>query len=427
MRSTVTLGWLILAGVDAPAQTSYPASARHGPIVVDGISETEWSEMPSAPFFDGSEAVDGLSWQMSFDQSYYYFRVEAAEESVPIQTLRLYLYGSNPCAGLLPEAIPENAYTVRWHRDGGWAFYETAVESGFWQAGEVTATTSSTVVAANVSEDGPDVWEMAVPASWIGSELGAGGDFHWSQPILAGLRLWAGENGTEILHWPVDLALETVCQLGRVDLADGWPQDALWGSETRFRFEPDGGTASTMISVPEPEATVAALGIVPEWIHVSVEGRGVALALDANTGRHRRAFLELATQDEVAAGVLTVEQWGTSGTPWDFDFVDPLTSMAQSDWFGAYTVVDPSKSWLYSYEQGWVFFVGLRGQSVHFYDYTLGAWWWTAEDVFPWLYLWKDSPGNGWYYALRSYAPAFRWFYRAEFGEWLLLPERKQS
>lgn len=382
--------------------------------------DVEWERYPAENLFDAEAEPDDATWRMCFDQSYYYFWIEAPDTDPVPQSLWIYLYGSNPCMDYLWEPFPDYSYTIRWRRNRGWAFFQWPAESGvgFDSAGEVLD--SPVVTATGRTEAGRLVWEVAVPAQWIEASLGAGGDYNWTAPILLGIRLFPGGDSALGSTWPQDLGLDHVCQWGTVQLWD-WPGPSVWADPPSLLFEAEAGTAETTLAVADPTAVLGVTGTVPDWVRIEITDRTAKVSVEANTSRHRQAYLLVQTADEIAASSLKVEQWGVSGTPWDFDFEDPLSGDRYSGWLSVYFWPDQSSPWLWSENHGWLYFSGLRGGSVYFYDYALGAWWWTSEDHYPWLYLWWDGAA-GWYFVYRDYVPAIRWFYRAKTQEWVTLP-----
>jgi hypothetical protein len=75
------------------------------------------------------------------------------------------------------------------------------------------------------------------------------------------------------------------------------------------------------------------------------------------------------------------------GTP-----VDGPENWFLSEWFGYYNTT--SVPWVFHNEHGFLFFSeGLTTDSMFFYDDAMGAWWWTSESNYPYLYVF-DPPAD---------------------------------
>ena len=70
--------------------------------------------------------------------------------------------------------------------------------------------------------------------------------------------------------------------------------------------------------------------------------------------------------------------------------VDGLEGWFFSDWFGYYsTAVAP---WLFHAEHGYLYrFPESTNANTYFYDNAMGAWWWTNETVYPFVYRFSDG------------------------------------
>jgi hypothetical protein len=63
-----------------------------------------------------------------------------------------------------------------------------------------------------------------------------------------------------------------------------------------------------------------------------------------------------------------------------------------SEWFGFFApILDP---WLFHSEHGFLYQnPESRNGSTHFYDDAMGAWWWTSETIYPFIYAF-DPPAD---------------------------------
>jgi len=92
--------------------------------------------------------------------------------------------------------------------------------------------------------------------------------------------------------------------------------------------------------------------------------------------------------------------WGTA-SHWD------------SPWFGAFT--DARHPWVFHEEHGWLYHhvTGNLDQGIYLFDAALGRWWWTAENMYPYMYVFPedvDSREEGWLYYFSGATPGERWF-----------------
>jgi hypothetical protein len=74
--------------------------------------------------------------------------------------------------------------------------------------------------------------------------------------------------------------------------------------------------------------------------------------------------------------------------------LDELDGWFISEWFGYYaTIHDP---WLFHAEHGFLYrHPESRNGSTYIYDDAMGAWWWTSETVYPFIYAFDPPPDNG--------------------------------
>jgi hypothetical protein len=73
--------------------------------------------------------------------------------------------------------------------------------------------------------------------------------------------------------------------------------------------------------------------------------------------------------------------------------IDDLEGWFFSEWFGFYaTILDP---WLFHAEHGFIYrYPESRNGSTYFYDDAMGAWWWTSETIYPFIYAYNPPADN---------------------------------
>jgi hypothetical protein len=77
------------------------------------------------------------------------------------------------------------------------------------------------------------------------------------------------------------------------------------------------------------------------------------------------------------------------GTP-----VDGLEDWFLSDWFGYYSTA--FAPWIFHAEHGFLYLDPIStNQSMFVYDDAMGAWWWTSETNYPFLYVFDPPADNG--------------------------------
>ena len=70
------------------------------------------------------------------------------------------------------------------------------------------------------------------------------------------------------------------------------------------------------------------------------------------------------------------------------DPIDGATDWFRSDWFGDYNTKEAP--WLFHSQHGFLYRFGESSNDNMFvYDEVLGAWWWTNETVYPFVYLFE--------------------------------------
>ena len=76
------------------------------------------------------------------------------------------------------------------------------------------------------------------------------------------------------------------------------------------------------------------------------------------------------------------------GTP-----VDGLEGWFLSDWFGAYNTT--FAAWLFHSQHGFIYrYPDSTNESMFIYDDAMGAWWWTNETNYPFLYVFNPPADN---------------------------------
>jgi hypothetical protein len=74
--------------------------------------------------------------------------------------------------------------------------------------------------------------------------------------------------------------------------------------------------------------------------------------------------------------------------------VDGLPGWFLSDWFGYYNT--DQAPWLFHGEHGFIYrFPGSTNDSMFAYDDAIGAWWWTSQGDYPYLYIFNPPADNG--------------------------------
>jgi len=64
-----------------------------------------------------------------------------------------------------------------------------------------------------------------------------------------------------------------------------------------------------------------------------------------------------------------------------------------SDWWGEYHAT--YAPWLFHAEHGFIYrSPGSTNASLYFYDDAMGAWWWTNEDIYPFIYAYNPPADN---------------------------------
>ena len=76
--------------------------------------------------------------------------------------------------------------------------------------------------------------------------------------------------------------------------------------------------------------------------------------------------------------------------------VDDLPGWFQSDWFGYYYTFNTDPPWLLHDEHGFIFpYPGSTNASMYFYDDAMGAWWWTNQTFYPYIYAFNPPADHG--------------------------------
>lgn len=82
------------------------------------------------------------------------------------------------------------------------------------------------------------------------------------------------------------------------------------------------------------------------------------------------------------------------------------------NWFGYFNV--QNAPWIYHMQHAWLYPYGTSTDSLVFWDPQMKAFWWTAEQTYPFLYRFSD---NSWlWYQVGSSNP--RWFYNYRTAQW---------
>ena len=81
-------------------------------------------------------------------------------------------------------------------------------------------------------------------------------------------------------------------------------------------------------------------------------------------------------------------------------------------WFGIFNT--SFAPWIYHTDHGWMYPVGIDTSSIWFWDNAMGAWWWTAATVYPFVY--RSSDSTWMFYVVNSAGP--RWFYNYRTSQW---------
>lgn len=408
MKTSIIILPLLIA---APllAQPEAFLNSREGTILIDGSVDAEWSQHASHSLGENT----ALSWRGTYDNSYYYFLVES--ETGDMTSARLYFYGSDACGGVF-ETQPEHVYRISWTAELGLKAMRHAPDgSGTWEE------KSTETVYASADANG-NALELAVPASLIGSMPGAGGDVNWTQPI----RMMIGaRNGGSYQYW--DSAFQQSndywqCDYGRLEFS-GWPVNAIEVAPETIQVSYLGGIIPTTVTFVDPDSTLE-VADSPDWIDAQLAGRSLEVNVSTNTGANRVGYVQLRGPEESAFGVLRVEQKGLHGSPWDFDYREPVSGFIYS-WMDLisipgldYDEAAPTRGVMWSYDHGWMTYQGSDSSSTFLFDFQMGLWWWTSKDYYPSVYIWADSPGWFWYDRTGPYYPRARTFYDFANSEW---------
>jgi hypothetical protein len=94
------------------------------------------------------------------------------------------------------------------------------------------------------------------------------------------------------------------------------------------------------------------------------------------------------------------------------DAIDVGGGWKWSSWFGYFSTAQ--SPWIYHQEHGWLYPFGSDASSVSFWDAQMGAFWWTADDVYPYMYRFSDAR---WLWYLRDSADP-RYFLQTQSGTW---------
>lgn len=89
-----------------------------------------------------------------------------------------------------------------------------------------------------------------------------------------------------------------------------------------------------------------------------------------------------------------------------WDGADSYDGWLDVDWYG---FLYPVEDYILHAEHGWQYPYGADPESVFVYDYTTGAWAWTRDTVYPWLYWYGDK--EDWIFYYRGASLGSRWFY----------------
>jgi len=74
--------------------------------------------------------------------------------------------------------------------------------------------------------------------------------------------------------------------------------------------------------------------------------------------------------------------------------VEGLPGWFFSDWFGFYSPV--GARWLFHSEHGYLFHaVVSTNENMFVYDDAMGAWWWTSESIYPYIYVFDPPADTG--------------------------------
>lgn len=108
---------------------------------------------------------------------------------------------------------------------------------------------------------------------------------------------------------------------------------------------------------------------------------------------------------------VTVIDPATDGGPWS-GAADLGGGWRWLSWFGFFNV--SSEPWIYHAQHGWLYTLGTSVSNMWFWDVEMGAAWWTADTVYPYLYRASDT---SWlWYLPDSDNP--RWMVNLSTGAW---------
>lgn len=84
------------------------------------------------------------------------------------------------------------------------------------------------------------------------------------------------------------------------------------------------------------------------------------------------------------------------------------------DWFGSFNVsLDP---WVYHPQHQYLYPFGTTPENITFWDNEMGAFWWTSESSYPYVYRYADSQWL--WYCENCYSAGTRWFSLVPQGTW---------
>lgn len=184
-----------------------------------------------------------------------------------------------------------------------------------------------------------------------------------------------------------------------------------------------GGGASELSLEVEAEWTSTETGFVLEtripW----------SLWPEAIDGAGLRLEMEVSIFDvDVSASGSSMVGWAVAGAgfpPWGVGTVDleanqrvaetPAILLATPLAEKGFETVS-RRGWVWSTEHGYLYLVGIPA-AFFFYDVKLGAWLYSSENHYPWMYRFGTTPG--WLLYNEGGSPALRHFYDTVSGEWI--------